>query len=401
VEIIQVINGLFQRCKRLKLESETKFEDLGKRTTGPISREKIRTALQQVYSQESKPIQVKTIRKRTRNALLYVYLGTIIISLSIGIEYLSLNLNILLPGLMLLIFAFIIGFTLTTKNIRRINRSMSRFKDGSIPAYRTIFNERFWQKHAMVYAVLVTLIFLGAQNFNFNITYNNQQFSDENMADNDNIEISNKMIWLEDVILGPTYFKSGQYFRYITPVINNTINYYNNNLYVIVQSYFAGEVIDEINHTFNIPIDDKLLSIKIHDPDDTSFKSTLKYFGKNGEMTLNSIVRESVDDIYIARTSGSIKSEFLSKSVEISVSIYNERIIKEPEVVTVLVADPIIGSSDVAYTRGKIKNNETIRDDEFWEVKIKFDIYLEHESEFDIKLNIDDKEKDRVTLFLE
>jgi hypothetical protein len=383
----------------LNLESKTETTGLLNPTSGRLNRDNIRNMLNKVYKEESKPVSVQSIKSRTSKALIFIYLGTMIVLLSVGLKYLSFETNLLLPGLLILIFAFLIGFSLTTKNVRKIYRSMSRFKDGSIPVYKTIISESRWQKYALVYAVLVSLVFIGAQNFSFVITSNNLSLMDETQNDEILNEITEKMIRLEDIILGEIYSTAGQNYRYVTLEINNTINYYNKNVYLIVQSYFAGRTIDRINLTLDKTDSIILTSIKIHDADDTTIKGTLKYFNQNGEHSLNSITRESVDDIYITDAIAKVISTtgIIYKSVEISVSIYNERIPKAPEVVSVIVSNPII------YDVGKekwIKNNETIYNNEFWEVKFKFDI-LDQESEFDIKLHIDESEKDKAKVFAE
>ncbi len=367
-----------------------------------ISREQIRNTLNKIYSKESKPVQVKTIKSRTIKALVFIYIGTIFIVLALSSKYITLETNLILPGLVLLSSAFLIGFALTTKNIRKINNSMRRFKVGETPAYRTIFSEPRWRTQALVYAVLFSLIFLGAQNVNLMFSSSNLPFLNDNIADEKVVELKDNMVWIENFILGDTYIDNGQNYRYVIVEINNSINYYSKNLFLKAQSIFAGEIIDEINITFNEPeIDIKLISLKIHDADDTTIIASLNFIDQKGERELDSVFRWSVDDIYIVTATGRVTSKpgFIYKSVEISVTVYNERQVWGPDAVTVIVTDTNIFGTSVY--RGSIKNNETLDRGEFWEVKFKIDNIIDQELEFNIKLNIDEKTKDEIRVMAE
>ena len=367
-----------------------------------LTREQIRNALRQVYTKESKPVQVKSVKKRSTIALVLIYVGTILVSISIGFKFFSLEANLILPGLLFLIIASLIGFSLTTKNIRKINRSMSRFKDGTTPAYRKVFSESRWRTQAMVYAVLFCLIFIGVQNTNFLNTFTEQEIFDYFQNEDKDIEINENKVWLEEFILSETESNDGQNYRYITVEINNSVNYYGKNLYLVAQSFYTGKLLDTVNMTFDEPdMDIKLFKILIHDAEDTTIKGALKFYGKKGERTLTSVVKQSIDEIYIASAVSTVTSKvgFISKSVEVSVMIYNERQIWGANALTVVLTNPNIIAS---VYKASLENNKTLYRNEYWEVKFKTEIpYLDNELDIKLYVNSNEKAKDEIRVAVE
>jgi hypothetical protein len=362
----------------------------------PITREDIRQALKQVYSEETKPVKVASIKARSEFALLLIIFGTIIIGFSIGFEYFSLDTNWLMPGLILLGITISIGVLLSTKTLRKIHRSMSRFHDKTIPVYRTVFPKSNFQSQALVYATLICLILLGIQSLNIFIISNPQIGTEDEENPLESIEIKDGMIRIDYLEVGEPRLESGQYYRFVTVIINNSNNYYSKNLNLIIQSNFAGKMYDRINLTLDQPDLDISAKVRIHEPDDTSILAFLKHYDKNGEHQLDSKIKPSLNDIYITNAIGKIITKpgiLPKKSIEISVTIYNEGPPREPDSVTVIVDNPSI----VGIPRGQVENNRTIKTNEFWEVKIKFDIFNE-ESEFKVKLNIETKTKDEANI---
>ncbi len=364
----------------------------------PITREDIRQALKQVYSEETKPVKVISVKARSEFALLLIIFGTIIIGFSIGLEYSLLYPNWLLTALILLASTISIGLLLSTKTLRKIHRSMSRFKDKNIPVYRTVFPKANFQTHALVYAILICLMILGAQSLSIFIISNPHSGVEDEENTGEPIEIKVGMIWIEYLEVGEPRLDSGQYYRFVTVIINNSINYYNKNLNLIIQSNFAGKMFDRVNLTLDKPDLDISSKIRIHEPDDTSILAFLTYYDKNGEHELDSKFKPSLNDIYITTANGKIitKQGILpKKSIEISVTIFNEGQPREPEtvIVTAYSNRSLLGE----IYKGSVKNNRTIKTNEYWEVKIIFDITYEG-SEYKVKLNIETKTKDEARI---
>ena len=186
------------------------------------TREQIKTALKRVYAAETKPVNVGSIKRRTGIALTFMIIGTIIITTMLGIKFLAFDLIQLIIGNILIVIVFLIGFVISTKDIRKIYRSMSRFKDPNVPAYRKVFKSSMWHSQALVYATLICVVFLGTQSLNFIILNNPQSLLDEDGKVEHSFEEGT--IWLQDVVLGECYRDeiTGQYYRYITIEINNS-----------------------------------------------------------------------------------------------------------------------------------------------------------------------------------
>lgn len=377
--------------------SSNKSSSIKCNTNLPITRENIRSALNQVYSEETKPVNVGNIKTRSMFALFFIYFGTLIILFSIGLNYYTLDPNLVIPGFILLVITFIIGLVVTTQNPRKIYNSMSRFKDKNAQVYRTVFPRSAWKSHALVYSTLICLMFLGAQSLNIFIISNPQLGTEDDQSKIETIDIKEGMIWIDYLEVGEPRLDSGQYYRFVTVIINNSFGYYSKNLNLIIQSNFAGDIHDRINLTLDQPDSDISAKIKIHEPDDTTILANLKFYGKNGVRQLDKKEKLSENGIYIKEATAEIippkTGIFTKKSIEMSVVIYNDRLTIEPETVSVVVSNPsVVGD----ITKGWEENNETINKNELWEVKFKFDSIDE---EFKIKLNVKEKTKDEALVF--
>jgi hypothetical protein len=133
--------------------------------------------------------------------------------------------------------------------------------------------------------------------------------------------------------------------------------------------------------------------LKIHEPDDTSIRISLVYREKDGERLLQSSERLSLTDIYIAEAEARTISKPFSftKSVEISVLVYNGGPARQPESVTLIITSPSMSRPFIAR---EVKNNETIKYDEFWEYKTKVDNIYDDNWVFEVKLEVSDETKD-------
>lgn len=358
-----------------------------------ITRDDIKSALKKVYAAEEEPVQVGSVKTRTSLALLFIIIGTIMITSMLGIKYLALELSQVLLGIMVLVLAFTIGFTISTSNIRNIHRSMSRFKDLNVPAYRKVFPSSKWQGQALVYATLVCLIFLGAQSFNLLLLNNPQTTPADDVSDIDPIIIYEDMPKIDYATFQP-YSTNNQEYMKIRVKLNNTKNFYSENLILNLQSYFIGQVYDKRNITLSEPGKTEFdIYLKIHEPDDTSIKISLVHREKDGERLLQSSERLSLTDIYIAEAEGRIISKPFSftKSVEISVKVYNAGPARQPETVTLIITSP---SMSRPFIDREVKNNETIKRNEFWEYKTKVDNIIDDELVFEVKLEVSEETKD-------
>ncbi len=365
----------------------------------PLTRNDIKAALERVYKAETKPVNVGAIKTRTGIALTFMIIGTILISISMAIKFLAFELNLIIIGILVILIVFLVGFVVSTKDIRAIYRSMSRFKNPNVPAYRKVFNGSMWHTQALVYATLLCVILLGTQSANI-IIFNNPL----GLLDDDGVTVGGTYkegtIWLQDVVLGEFYQDdgTGQYYRYVTVEINNTRNYYSKNLKLELQSYFIGTLYDKLSIVLDGPETDvQLLSIKIHDPDDTSIVTYLKLHNENEDKILDQIYRDCLNDIYISDAVGVIsKSGMFSQSIEVTVAIYNQGSVRGPETLTVWLYNPIGGEIGELY-RGSIKNNGTVKQNDFWISKFKFDV--RDEAVFNVKLIIDEKTKDEAEVY--
>ena len=358
-----------------------------------INRDEIKVALNKIYAEETKPVNVRSIKNRTGLALILLIVGTVILGSAIGFKNLFFEPNIMIIGFILLLSAFPIGFILSTKYMRKIYSSMSRFKDQDIPSYRRVAPKTRLYTQGLVYAALLCLILLGAQSVNFVI------FDNDNSNPMGNLDIDEPVVFnVEDITLGAVVIGeaekdlAGQYFRKIGVEINNSNKIYSKNLILEIESWFAGKIYDKYNTTLDhLQSDMIVVPIKIHEPDDTSILTFLKYRDSFGEQVLGDDEYKRVNDIYITKADGVIsKLTPITKSIEITVEVYNDGLARAPESVTVIISsESLLGP----VYRDSMKNNETIKRGESWETTFTFDI-LDEESVFDVKLKLDEKTKD-------
>ena len=132
----------------------------------PITRDEIKAALKKVYAEDIKPVNVGNVKARSGLALVLIVIGTIVITGMVGIKFLAFEPYLMLIGLIILLGTFTLGFSLSTKNIRKIYLSMRKFKNMNVPSYRKVFPKTTFQTQGLVYATLLCLIFLGAQSVN-------------------------------------------------------------------------------------------------------------------------------------------------------------------------------------------------------------------------------------------
>ena len=359
----------------------------------PISRDEIRSALDRVYTTESRPVNVSSIRNRTGFALGAIIIGAIIISGMMGIKYLELEQNLMTLGILLIAIFIPLGFLLSTKYIRKIYNSMSKFKDSHIPSYRTVLPNSRFQTQGLVYATLLCLILLGAQSVNFVILNNNPQTSTNDIIIDDQASSHERMPFLKDVTIGEAYESAGQYYRKIIVELNKTQNFNSKEVILEIQSWFAGKQYDKLNMTLEEVSDDILIiPIKVHEPDDTTIKTFLIHRHQQQDKILDKIVELSENNIYITKAKGKVFTNpgLLPKTIEVSVTIYNEFPKREPGVVSVIVSSPSVFGS---VYRDSSKNNETIGSGGSWTAIVNFDI-LDDESIFEVELKIDETTED-------
>ena len=367
-------------------------------STRPISRNDIKSALKKIYSEETKPVNVRSIRNRSRLALMFILLGTFIIAGAIGIEYLQLEQNLMILGLAILFTSLPIGFLISTKYLRKIYTSMSRFKDPDIPAYRRVAPKTSMHSQGIIYAAFLCLLLLGAQSANLLILNNGLIDLDDDQPDEDEYIFNSNDFELTRMIIGEAEKDAaGQYFREIIIEINNSKKHYSNNLIIEIQSWFAGICIDKQNDTFKEDTDFKVITIRVHEPDDTTIRSILKYKTGQGEITINEMEEPSTTDIYITEAIGIIsETSPITSSIDITVIIYNDGPPRAPESVSVIISKPsLLGPIYVEST----KNNETIKRDSFWETTFSFDKLVEI-SAYEAKLKLDEKTKDESEVML-
>jgi hypothetical protein len=366
-----------------KVISDTKVEDCYR----PISRNEIKSTLNKIYAEEKKPVDVRSIKLRSGFALISIILGTIITASIIGFRYLTLEPNLMLIGLILILTLFPVGFLLSTKNIRKIFNSMSRFKDANSPSYRTVLPKTSFQS-GLLYATLLTLILIGAQSVNFMIFSDNV---DLDGGTGNDIIITDNTIKFDDVTYGePETDVTGQYYRKVTVEINNSIRYYNKPLVLEVKSWFTGKVYDKVNVTLDNQETVKVLPIKIHEPDDSTIQTSLNKVDIGIVKTLVENYWWCENTIYISKAEGVIKeTNPFDKSIEITVVIYNDRSSTlAPEAVSVIISQGIL-----KLYRGSAKNDNILKRGESWEMKFTLDIFDE-ESKFEVELKIDDESRD-------
>jgi hypothetical protein len=360
----------------------------------PISREIIRDTLKKVYAKEVKPVNVNSIKQRTGFALFFIMIGAFLVSGILAIKFIGFERNILIIGLILLVTLNSIGFLITTKYIRKIYLSMSRFKDSNIPSYRTILPKYNLQTQGLVYAILFCLILLGSQSVNFLIFNNPSQDGLEESFIADDASVQEKLPYLKDITLGEPFESGGQFYRMIFVKLNISKTTNARNIILEIQSWFAGKLYDKVNITYaDITSEIVDLPIKIHEPDDTTIKTFLLFRNQGRNEILDKIVELSDNNIYITEAKGRIFTNpgLLPKTIEITVTIYNEFSQREPGVLSVIVSTPsVLGS----VYRDSVKNNETLKSGEFWEATITFDI-LGEESIFEVELKIDEETMDR------
>jgi len=364
----------------------------------PITRDEIKAALKKIYAEETKPVNVGNIKARSGFALVLIVIGTIIIAGMVGIKFLAFEPYLMLIGLIILLGTFSIGFSLSTKNIRKIYLSMRRFKNMNVPTYRKVFPKTTFQAQGLVYAALLCLIFLGAQSVNILLlTGTDQNLNNDLMLDElDTIKEKTPSI----VNVNPKAYEiSGQNYFNVEVKLNISNNYYSEDLILDIQSWFAGEPYDETNVTLlePNPTDIIYVPIKIHEPDDTALKISLKQLEKISEIIYSTWDRPSQKDIYIKEADAKVFSKpfSISKSIEISVVVYNDGNAREAESLTLIVTNPnLVGQPKYRST----ENNETVGPGEIWETTFKFDI-LDEESVFDVELKIYEDTKDETRVY--
>lgn len=361
-----------------------------------ITKQEISSALKTIYETEVKPVEVGSIKSRTKGALILIYIGIVMIVGALSFKFISQGTTEIITSLILFIFAISIGFILSTSNIRQIYNSMSKFRDSRTIAYRKVFINTPIRNQAIVYATLFSLILLGSQTVNLFYLINLETTIESN-EEIDPITIKMGSIFIENVVLGETYKDStGQFYRYITVQINNSINYYGSDLVLDIESYFAGRLFDQLNITLDDPTDEtRIESIKIHDPDDTSINTYLRLTTPGNEKELDSIVRRSIDDIYITSAQGKVsKTGIAFKTIEIEVEVYNLGPARAQDVVGIVVYKPGISEFTSPIYYDSAKNNNTIKHNGFWEVKFNIDNLLEV-PEFFVVMNIDENTEDQ------
>ncbi|WP_455391546.1 hypothetical protein [[Eubacterium] cellulosolvens] len=362
-----------------------------------ITRDEIKTALNKIYAEETKPVNVRSIKNRSALALSLIIIGGFLIGSVIAYKYLLLEPTIMLIGLILVLTTFPIGFLISTKYIRKIYSSMSRFKNMDIPSYRRAAPSSRQYTNGLVYAILLSLILLGAQATNFLVVHNDFLSADDNQITEESVEINFDKISLGDIIWGEARKDpGGQYYRKVGVEINNTQNYYSPNLVLELESWFAGEIYDTVNNSVEQPgvnfIDKE---VRVHDTDDTSILVFLKYYDPTGEHILGFNKYNRKTDIYITNAEGEIlRTTPFTKSITITVTVYNDGLPRAPESVKVIIYNKVL--LDTIY-RDSRENNETIKRGEFWETKFRFEI-VDEESDFMVELKLDEKHKDEANV---
>lgn len=365
----------------------------------PITRDEIRAALKKVYVEDTKPVNVGNVKARSGFALVLMVIGTIIISGVVGIKFLALEPYLMLIGLMLLLGTFALGFSLSTNNIRKIYLSMRRFKNMNVPSYRKVFPKTTFQTQGLVYATLLCLIFLGAQSVNILMLNSVEQNNNNDYLSEDFKTNQENIPTLIDVHKHDVYQHGSQNYFNIFVETNNCTNYYGENLIMQIQSWFAGAIYEEENVTLSKKyITEYYVPIKIHEPDDTAIKVELKYQEETGDQLYSTYGISSQKDIYIKEADGKVISKqfSISKSIEISVVVYNGGEDRVAESLSLIVTNPnVVGP--LKY-RDSTENNETVGGGEIWEYTFKFDI-LDEESVFDVELKIYEDTQDETRVY--
>jgi hypothetical protein len=382
--------------QELQLCSKDKFDQ-----NRPIARDEIKTALKKIYSNEAKPVNVRSIRNRTGIALLFLVLGSIIVAGMLGIKYLEFEQNLLMFGILLILIAFPAGFLLSTKYMRKIYSSMSRFKDREIPSYRTVPPKSTFQTTGVVVAALLCLILVGAQSLNLFVVNNDFTNIDDIEPLERTFKFESKYFSFDEVIIGkPEQDLSGQYYRTIGVDINNTQKYYSKDLIFEVESRFAGAELDYQNETLDDPEakdrDHPSIKIKINEPEDTIIITRLLYDGPYGKVELAEHFEKADADIYIKSIKGTVEKITPStKIMNVDVVVYNDGHTRVENSVSIIVSKYTFKGWDI---RGYEENNQTIKRGETWEISIEIDIYLNEDSVFDVELKYDDETKDKTVV---
>lgn len=351
-----------------------------------ITRKEIRAALNRIYTKEAKPVNVRSIKNRTGLAIGLIVFGAMIVAGVLGIEYLGLEQNHMFVGLIILFTTIPIGFLISTKYMRKIYNSMSRFKDLDIPSYRRVAPKGSLHTQSVIYAVLLCMILLGAYSTNIIMVNKNDQTIDEPPIIEETIVFDQNHFSFEEVMIGKAELDGyNNYHRMIVLEINNSQQYYGKDLLIEVQSWFAGNIYDIQNDTFEIKNQDtKWIPINIHEPDDTTIISFLKYKGPDGEVILDDHTERSVADLYITNAKGVItKTSPFTKSMNITISVYNDGQTRGAKSVSIIVWKSTIMDW---IRKGYEENEMPINSHDFWEVSIVFEIFDE-DSEFNIELN--------------
>jgi len=165
-----------------------------------------------------------------------------------------------------------------------------------------------------------------------------------------------------------------------------------------IQSWFAGAIYEEENVTLSKNyITEYYVPIKVHEPDDTAIKVELRYLKETGEQLYSTYGISSQKEIYIKEADAEVFSKpfSISKSIEITVLVYNGGNAREAESLTLIVTNPNLVSQPKYRST---ENNETVGPGEIWETTFKFDI-LDEESVFDVELKIYEDTKDETRVY--
>ena len=348
-----------------------------------LTRGEIKGALKKIYVAESEPVEVGSIKARTGLALMLIIIGTGMITAMLGYKYLAFEASMIVPSIIFLTLAFLIGFAISTLNIRKIYHSMSRFNDMKTPAYRRVFSNSKWQSQAVVYSTLACLILLGAQSLGFLVIQNPQNNIED---DPDNKIITEGIIDIELVNTDGPFIDNGQSYIRASVIINNSLDYYSEDLILMVKSYFAGNLYHKVNNTISDP--DKLtmnIRINIHDEDDTKLSFYIMHREKSYDRQISAWHISSQKDIYIVEAYAiTHKKPFsISKSVEINVKVYNDGEAREATTVSLVFTSP-----NLKLLYEKVTNNETLAHGDTWEPTFKLDNVIDDDIVFKVNLKI-------------
>jgi hypothetical protein len=160
---------------------------------------------------------------------------------------------------------------------------------------------------------------------------------------------------------------------------------------VCAEAWCGGALIDENNKT--IDTDGKVvIPLAIHEVDDTSYKISLYYKGMRvGEPWF----KASEKDLYIAGADVSIIDGVIHDKAEVTVSVYNAGVPREPGSITVTVYSTIF--VDPLHTKVSAANNETIASNQLWETTITIDI-VDRAASFEISLMYYDVKADETVI---